>query len=76
MEKSNRQNRLKLLLLIVVLAIAAICVAFYISDKTKSGEPPAAEETATDYHTGDYSLYYMNIRDNAAKRVEAYMTSK
>ena len=25
------------------------------------------------YHTGDYSLYYMNIRDNAAKRVEAYI---
>ena len=27
------------------------------------------------YHTGDYSLYYMNIRDNASRRVEAYMTS-
>lgn len=24
------------------------------------------------YHTGDYSLYYINIRDNAAKRIEAY----
>lgn len=27
------------------------------------------------YHTSDYSLYYLNIRENAGKRVEAYMSS-
>ena len=25
------------------------------------------------YHTGDYSLFYMNIRDNVAKRIASYM---
>ena len=28
------------------------------------------------FHTGDYSLYYMNIRDNASKRVEAYLSAE
>lgn len=28
------------------------------------------------FHTGDYSFYYMNIRDNAAKRIAAYKSSK
>ncbi|MBQ9881740.1 MAG: DUF3089 domain-containing protein [Synergistes sp.] len=28
------------------------------------------------FHTGDYSFYYMNIRDNAAKRIAAYKLSK
>ena len=28
------------------------------------------------YHTGDYSLYYMNIRDNAARRVTSYIAGK
>ena len=28
------------------------------------------------YHKGDYSLYYMNIHDNVAKRVAAFMARK
>jgi hypothetical protein len=27
-------------------------------------------------HAGDYAYYYNNIRDNVAKRIDAYMNSQ
>ncbi|HMQ90554.1 MAG TPA: hypothetical protein PKB07_23295, partial [Flavilitoribacter sp.] len=32
--------------------------------------------TRKNYHIGDYNLYYLNVRENAAERVAAFMKNK
>ena len=43
----------------------------------KNGPKTASEYFGPQsYHSADYALYYMNIRENAARRIEAYMSLK
>ena len=45
-----------------------------------TGEPGAPFSNMVfgngNYHLADYALFYMNIRDNAAKRVEQYLRDR